>query len=69
MSLELTPADRNSALWQKIHIHLTDRLESLRRQNDNDLDERKTARVRGRIAEAKLMLDWQTQKQPGASED
>ncbi len=54
--IELTAEDRGSALWRKLVEHYTERLESLRVRNDGDLDDVRTARVRGRIAECKELL-------------
>lgn len=52
--LELTPEDRNSALWRKIEKLLARRLDSCRRQNDGiNVDVPQTAALRGRIAELK----------------
>mgnify|MGYP001574846979 FL=1 len=52
----LTEIEKHSAVWQKIMKHLEERLSSLRARNDNDLDERRTARLRGRLAEIKHLL-------------
>jgi hypothetical protein len=48
--------ERSSALWQKIRKHLEARRELLRAKNDGDLDERKTARLRGQIRELKNLM-------------
>jgi hypothetical protein len=42
--------------WHEFTNALEAQLEQLRLENDNDLDERQTAKVRGRIAEIKSML-------------
>jgi hypothetical protein len=52
----LTPADRQSAVWLKLKEHYTKRLNTLREQNDGNLDLEATAKIRGRIAEAKQFL-------------
>lgn len=52
---ELKPEDIYSELWLRLSKHLEQRIASLRAQNDGDLDERKTAELRGRIAEAKAL--------------
>lgn len=54
--LELTDAERHSALWLKIAAHLEDRVARLRRENDDDRSLEATARLRGRLAEAKRIL-------------
>lgn len=41
---------------EKLRKYVAERIESLRKQNDADLDPVKTAAMRGRIQEAKLML-------------
>lgn len=53
----LTPADRQSQTWARLRAHLTERLQMLRAQNDGDLDPVATAKMRGRIAEIKAMLE------------
>lgn len=53
---ELTLADFHSATWQKMKKHLQSQLESYRKENDGNLDNDKTQRVRGRIAEVKRLL-------------
>ncbi len=52
----LTDVERNSVLWERLSAHYRMRLESLRAKNDADLPEAETAKVRGRIAEAKAFL-------------
>lgn len=52
----LTAELRHSATWVVLKKHLEGRLDILRRQNDGDMDERRSARLRGRIAEVKAML-------------
>ena len=47
---------RNSAAWTVLKKHYEARLETLRRQNDGDLDDSQTRRLRGRIAEVKAFL-------------
>jgi hypothetical protein len=43
-------------LWKKVEEILNYRLDVYRRQNDAQLDERQTERLRGRIAELKDLL-------------
>lgn len=42
--------------WPRLRALLEDRLADLREQNDNRLDDEKTANLRGRIAEVKALL-------------
>jgi len=57
--MKLTEGEKLSAVWQKLEPHLKERLTTLRAQNDGELDELSTARLRGRIAELKLILSLQ----------
>lgn len=52
----LTESDRNSDTWKRIREHYEGQLQKARNQNDNDQDPVQTARLRGRIAEIKLLL-------------
>ena len=52
----LGQADRQSAAWAKLKAHMEARLAMLRRRNDSDQTEYKTAKLRGRIAEVEAML-------------
>jgi len=52
----LSTADRQSALWLKLAKHVENRILTLRKQNDADQPESKTALLRGRIAELKALL-------------
>ena len=54
--LVLSKAERESPLWQRIEEHLNNRLISHRNKNDNNLGDVDTAKLRGRIAEAKALL-------------
>lgn len=65
-NLVLTEEERNSALWQKIDTYLTDRLSSLRKQNDNPQDTEKTADIRGQIKFIKKMRN-ETDEKPKAN--
>lgn len=49
--LILTAEERRSSLWLKLMAHWLERLESTRKQNESDLPEVQTAKLRGRIAE------------------
>jgi hypothetical protein len=48
--------DSKTALWKKIKAHFEEKLELLRRQNDGNLSEAETQKLRGRIAEVKSIL-------------
>lgn len=51
-------ADFKSDTWRRFTAELRLRLQDLREQNDSVThDERKTAEIRGRIAEVKRLLD------------
>lgn len=54
--MSFTPADFESATWQRLKWHLQARLESHRQANDADKDLETTAKLRGRIAELKVLL-------------
>lgn len=54
----LTNQERDSALWKKLEAHLQGRLETLRKQNDQDLSPDETARQRGRIAAVKELIGY-----------
>jgi hypothetical protein len=53
---KLSRNDIASATWQKLAKHLARRIDDLRAQNDGQLSELDTARLRGRIAEIKQIL-------------
>jgi len=46
----LKAIERHDPLWLKLRGHMERRIEQLRRENDQDLDPTKTARIRGQIA-------------------
>ena len=52
----LDAVDRQKAVWLKLRAHLVDRLTTLRASNDGDKSPIETAKLRGRIAELKLLL-------------
>lgn len=58
--MKLTEAEKQSALWEKLKAHFDERLQSFRKQNDQDLNERQTAEIRGRIKELKYVIDLET---------
>ena len=51
----VTELERQSALWLKLKAHVEKRIASLRARNDNDKNAEETAKLRGRIAELKLI--------------
>jgi len=64
----LSPADKDSQLWQRIKAHLTDRLEKLRLQNDGRMTESQRSEHIGRIMEVKAILQWEHSK-PGERDE
>ena len=65
---EFTDFEKQGAVWMKLSAHLNARLALLRRQNDDDKDEIKTARLRGRIAEVQMILGLANKKPPAPQE-
>ena len=59
-SFRLTQQDLGSTAWLKLKAHMEERLEQHRRANDSDLDAVRTAKQRGRIAEAKYIFSLGT---------
>ena len=55
--MTLNEEQRRSALWAVLKQHYEERLDMLRRQNDGKFGEAETARLRGRIAEVKELLN------------
>ena len=53
----LTDAELNSPLWLKLLAHWKDELTTVRALNDGELDEIKTAALRGRIKQIKRNLE------------
>lgn len=60
--MELTHADKQTELWEKLRTHLNERLALLRSQNDNDTSADATAKQRGRIAEIKSLLALENER-------
>lgn len=60
----LTPADKQSALWKKLLKHFQEQLDTERKANDGSLDEKATAKVRGRISKLKELIALDGSKQP-----
>lgn len=55
--MTLTDAELNSPLWLKLLAHWNKELETLRVLNDGELDELKTAAIRGRIKQIKRDIE------------
>lgn len=55
--LYLTEAQKASPLWFVIEQHMKARLEAHRKANDSAMNEADTQKLRGRIAEAKYVLE------------
>lgn len=53
---ELTDHERDSALWKKLREQAEDQLDALRRDNDRNHDEVRTANIRGQIARLNIFL-------------
>lgn len=51
-----TREDAHSATWLKLRTHYEAQLEALRRQNDIEMPEAETIRLRARIAACKELL-------------
>lgn len=47
--------ERQSPLWLKLKSHMEKRIAALRVKNDSDKDTEATAKLRGRIAELKIL--------------
>jgi hypothetical protein len=59
--MKLTKTEAQSPVWHLIKEHLESRLDSFRKQNDfEDLTEKQTALMRGRIKELKYLIDLDT---------
>ncbi len=52
----LNDLEARTPLWMRMRGHMEQRLAELRAQNDTQLDDRKTAELRGRIAMLKELL-------------
>jgi hypothetical protein len=60
--LKITPDDSHNPLWHKIEAQLKNRLASLRSQLEGPKELDETNRIRGGIAEVKLMLNAAAEK-------
>lgn len=56
--MTLTPTEAESAVWIRVAKELEARLVVLREQNEGDRLHDETMKIRGRIAEIKLILGW-----------
>jgi hypothetical protein len=56
--MKLNDYERTSALWQRIEIEITERLETSREKNDASLTPEETATLRGSIKAFKEILSW-----------
>ena len=65
----LTEGDRNNATWKRLEKHLQEKLARLREQNDKDMPERTTVRLRGHIECVKEILSLGTVTPIVPSED
>lgn len=54
--MRLDKLESQSAVWLKLKEHIEERLIQLRMQNDGDLSDIETARLRGRVAMCKELL-------------
>ncbi len=57
MEKVLNDIEVKSAIWQKISRYAKGRIDTLRKRNDGDLSEQETAKLRGKIAAFKELLD------------
>jgi len=56
--LKLTEFEIQTTIWQKIALETEEQLRLARSRNDGDMDERETARLRGKISAYKEILGW-----------
>jgi hypothetical protein len=54
----LTAQERDSALWKKLKAEVEHEVDIMRKQNDGDKSADETAKLRGRIAQAKKFLGY-----------
>jgi len=67
--MELSPHERDSPLGKKLYQHYAERLESLRRKNDHDMDEHDRALLVAQIKEVKAFLRLFEEPIKAASQD
>jgi len=56
---KLSAQERDSALWKKLKAEVEHDVGIMRRQNDGDKSAEETAKLRGRIAQAKKFLAYE----------
>lgn len=56
----LTPQERDSALWKRLKEEVERDLKVMRVQNDGDKGIKETAKLRGKIAQAKKFLGYES---------
>ncbi len=58
MSFQLSESEKQSGQWGRLSLHLEERLDALRKQNDDPgKTEADTAFLRGQIAEIKRLIE------------
>jgi hypothetical protein len=62
--MKLEAHEKQTALWQKLESYIEQRIDTLRRMNDSELDPIQTARLRGRIVELKALVALSKDEQP-----
>lgn len=60
--MTLDNQERNDPLWLKLKADFDSRLAQLRASNDKDMNDTETAKVRGRIAEIRRIIDMGAEK-------
>lgn len=55
-ALTLTPLDKASSLWIRLHVHYAARLQDLRERNDQVMTEAERNKLLGQIFEVKKLL-------------
>ena len=58
-----------STSWRKVRGYLQAQLAYLRELNDNNLDDNKTARLRGQITQIKMVLEIAEEEKPKAENE
>jgi hypothetical protein len=56
----LTAQERDSALWKKLKAEVEHEIDIMRRQNDGDKSAEETAKLRGKLAQAKRFLAYES---------
>ncbi|MCP5246163.1 MAG: hypothetical protein H6937_09520 [Burkholderiales bacterium] len=58
--LRLSSVEKDSALWKKIRKAINGKISDLRERNDNMMTESMTTHIRGQIAFAKYVLEFES---------